>query len=206
MSGYCSVNDVRAISNTKRTDAEITTLIDIASARVNQDIQIYVDKELVQSISNVKLNSIDGTTTDFYVQNWPIGDYDNDFDADASDVTVYAEENNAETELTVSSITAADGKIVMDSAPSSGIIMRITYCYLPRHIGLDHELIKRATAYLTAFMCQSKVPAELTKSFTIDRLKLIKSQEDVHIYWNEYQRIINYIKSGTGMMEVGKID
>jgi hypothetical protein len=205
--GYCTVEDVKKICNTKRTDAEISDLIDIASQRVNHDIQIYVYKELISSISNVKLNTIDGTNTDFYTQNWPLGDYDDDYDVDTTDIEMWAEEGNTETQLTdVSSVTASEGKIVMTSAPSSGSILRITYCYLPRHIRLSNNLIKWATAYLTAFMCQSKIPAELAKSYTIDRLKIVKTSEDVHVYWNAYQDYLNQIRSGTGNIEVAEVE
>ena len=202
MSGYASIQDVKDISSTSRTDAEISALIQVASERVNHDMQIYVFKEPVASIDETRMNSVDGTNTEYYVQHYPIGDYDDDFTVDASDVTVWANDGETETELTVASVDSSLGKITMDSAPSSSYTLSITYCYLPQHIDLTSQLIRRATAYLTAFLCQAKVPAELAKSYTIDRLKVVKLADDVHIYLNMYYQIMEQIRSGTGNVEV----
>ena len=204
---YCTTTNVTDICNTQRTTAEITALIGVASARVNRDIQRFVYKEYVTFINDVKWNTNDGSNVTFYTRNWPLGDYDNDFTVGTTDVHMYSWENNVETELTVSSITAADGKVVLSSAPSSGAQLYLTYCYIPKHLsvvsGSVSPIIRDATAYLTAWLCQTKIPAELTKSYTLDRLSVVKTAEDVHRYFLMYQELIMLIN--TGHIEVGAI-
>ncbi len=67
----------------------------------------------------------------------------------------------------------------------------------------SNALIKQATMFLTAFLCQGKVPAELAKSYTLDRLKVIKLPDDVHYYLVKYMETIGYINSGR--IEVGEV-
>jgi hypothetical protein len=201
--GYCTVANVKEITNTKRTDSEITSLINVASGRLNREVQTYIYKEIVTSIDNVKANSVDGSNKDFYTQNWPLGDYDDDFSVSASDVTVTDVNGDTETSITVTSVDATIGKITTTTAPTGTLY--ITYCYLPRHYPITSEIIKRATAYLAAFMCQSKVSSELASSFTVDRLRVTKSKDEVRIYEDEYDRLINYIKFGDGMVATGGI-
>ena len=208
---YCTIDDVKEIMDVPSTitDISIFKLARIASLHLNQDIQVHVYKEKIEYIDNIKTNKINGTNKVFYTKNWPIGDMDNDFMVDEDDVTVYkvrtVNGEETETEVTVSSVDAENGKITLESAPESDSVLYVTYVYTPRHYPVwpnTHELIRRATAYLTAFLLKNKMQDEsLITRYTIDRLTIVRSDEQTKHDYVKYRQLVEYM---LGTMEVAE--
>ena len=84
MAGYCSVADVRNLTNIKTadlSDAQITETILLATAELNSAINCRIYREEVKFIDNTRENDIDGANKTFYVKNFKgkfIADYNND--------------------------------------------------------------------------------------------------------------------------------
>ena len=207
---YCTVQDVKDVMDVPSsvTDEQIFRLSRIASTQVNSDILTHVYKERVQWVDQVKTNDIDGSNTDFYTKNFPLGDLDSDYKVDENDVHVFKVREVSsvltETEVTVSSVDIDDGKITLSSAPESDSELYITYCYTPRHYPVDpvHDLIRRATAYLTAFMLKNKIQDEsIVSRYTLDRLTVVKMADTARHDYNKYRELIDTINN---TMEVGE--
>jgi len=206
---YCSIDDVKEIVDVPSsvTDISIFKLARIASLQINHDIQVHVYKEKIEYIDNIKTNDIDGSNKTFYTKHWPIGDMNNDFMVDEDDVKVYkvrvVNGEEVETEMTVSSVDAENGKIVLEDAPESDSVLYVTYVYTPRHYPVwpTHELIRKAAAYLTAFLLKNKIQDEsLVSRYTIDRLTVVRSPETIRHDYNKYRELVTYMLND---LEVG---
>jgi hypothetical protein len=97
-------------------------------------------------------------TTVFYTERYPIADIDANGTVDKNDVVVYgwANVNDAETKtlLTVSTVTASQGKIKLSATPGADTeVVTCNYRYYPNEI--DATLLNHVTAlyagYLYAF-------------------------------------------------------
>lgn len=199
---YCTVQDVKDIMDVSSSvsDLDIFKISRIASMQINEDLLSKVYREKVEYIDNVKTNNIDGTNTTFYVKNYPIGDYNNDFIVDETDITVIKRRvvsgQYTETELTVSSIDAESGQFVLTSAPESDSVLYVTYAYCPIHYPVDppHELIRQATAYLTSYLLKNKInDGSLVTKYTLDRLSITRMADTVKHDWIQYQNLISKI-------------
>lgn len=157
--GYCSLNDIRHISHLSTTDisdTEMYEILKLSMAQLNADINTEIIREPVFYIDNTRKNLINNSNTDYYVKNWKkyIGDRDDDGDVDSSDVIVYqVASDGTETELTVSSVDANNGKITLETAPASSVRLYVTYNYTPVSVSDPHQLVKLACAYLTSYRC-----------------------------------------------------
>ena len=72
---YCTPNDVRDITNLKAgdiTDTELYKIITFAGNQLNSDINVYVQDEKIEYISNDKQNDIDEDNTTYYTKHYPI--------------------------------------------------------------------------------------------------------------------------------------
>jgi len=153
----CSINDVRAasgLSTTDISDSDLYDLMDMASKETMSMVTVKVIREKVKYIDEVRQNKINGTNTEFYVQNWK-GNYLSDFNyngsIDTGDVTVYlVDSDNNETQATVSSIDISNCKITLSSAPSSDNEMYISYAYSNIDTDTPDPLLSLACSYLAA--------------------------------------------------------
>ena len=206
---YCSVEDVKYVTDVPSdvTDIEIFKLARIASMKINEDIQTHVFREKIEYIDNIKTNKIDGSNKVFYTKNFPVGDMNNDYMVDETDVKVYKQRivsgEYTETELTVSSVDAENGKITLQDAPESDSILYVTYVYTPRHYPVypAHELVRRATAYFTAFLLKTRITGEVTR-YTLDRLTIVKGGQDARTEQLRYKELVQHMFDG---IEIGEI-
>jgi len=153
MSRYCNAQDVRTYTGLKIVDApdlELEEFLDPATRALIDQITVTRDWERMSA------SSADDTV--FYTEKYPIADIDGDGTVDKNDVVVYYWEDldDAETKtlLTVSTVTASEGKIKLSSAPPDDAeAVTCNYRYYPNEI--DSILLKQATAlyagYLYAF-------------------------------------------------------
>ena len=150
--GYCTIPDVRALTDITSSDiddSDLSDLIDLATHMIIEDLTISVHDEQLSG-------NIDGSNTTFTTAYYPIADTDGDKTVTGSDVTVYqwpdSSDPSTKSTVSVSTIYADLGKIVLSSAPASTIDkITCSYSYTWEE-DINWELVKVACAYLTAFL------------------------------------------------------
>jgi hypothetical protein len=171
---YATYTDVRTITGITVAEASndtLTTLITYATAHINSIITARVPDENVQYVDTWKQNTLDGVNTTFYTKKYPLADYDDDGTVSASDITVYYIKNNTRYDITVSSIDASLGKVVLASAPPTDIEgLYITYKYYLLPTGASSLLIKEALCFLTSSIAMSRLDLAFLTRFGLGKL------------------------------------
>ncbi len=142
MSRYCTAQDVRTFTGLGITDAsdlDLDEFLDPATKTLINQITVTRNWELMS------YSALDDTV--YFTEKYPIADITGDMTIDKDDVVVYEWDDLADSEsktlLTVTSVTASEGKITLSAAPSSNYVT-INYRYYPNE--MDWDLIKVATA------------------------------------------------------------
>ena len=201
--GYCSPDDVRIVANLSTSDVSDTALWDIiqfAQASFNKEINSRVIEEKVAFIDNYRQNKIDGSNTTFYVQRsykWYIGDLNNDGEITTTDVEVWNFDpaDDTKTKMVVNSIDWQTGQIVLDEAPASGHMLKITYCYTPVDESTPDEIVKQATAFLAAALAFTKVETRDYDKMSLGKLMVAKLPRGFQNYYQLYRQYLHLIKS-----------
>jgi len=179
------------------SDSNLTSLITWAGSQFNAEVAVKIIEEPVEYIDSYRQNKIDGSNTTYYVQkswDWYLGDLDDDGDVDEDDVTVYSYNPSTDTKtaLTVSSVTDA-GQITLSSTPASNLDLKITYRYMP--LDMDHFLVRRAVAELTAALAYSKVEARDKKKVSLGQLSVQRTPMGFKEFYNRYMQTVSEINS-----------
>ena len=198
---YATTTTVRAVTNitsSELSDSEVSALITIASRQFNSDVNVYHYKEEIKYIDETKDNEINGSNKTFYTKEFPFGDSDDDFDVDTSDITVYSRATDGtETALTVSSITANEGKFVLSSAPSSSVRLFIIYNSVQRSVSDPHALVTNAVTMLTAAYCYSKINVGKAPMFKAGAVSIRRDTEAFRFYEMRYRYFVNAFNDRT---------
>lgn len=199
---YTTTANVRLLSNlitSDISDADVTSLITKATARLNRDINTRVIRERVVYIDRTRKNQIDGSNTTYYVRNWKgkyISDFDDDGDVDTSDITVYqVASDGTETTLTVSTITSADGKFVLSSAPISGVRLYVTYNWVYEDPATPGILIEQACTNLVIALSFEKINRGLSPSQVFGNVRLMRDMKAGSEFYKEYLNLVDKINS-----------
>lgn len=189
--------------------AHKTALIGHCTAILNSDINVKIIREKVEWIDETRENDIDGSNATYYVKlwkDWYLGDLDDDGDVDTSDVTVYqVDSDDVETELTVSTITHDEGKIVLDSAPDSSVDLYITYIRAPVDESTPAKILKIALAQLVAGFAFTKIDPQKIARFRVGKVSITKQSEGAEVFMKQYQKTINRIKERFLEAEEGEV-
>lgn len=181
------------------SDADITSFIAQATAQVNSYINIKVIRERILQIDNTRKNQINGTNATYYVKNWEgkyISDANDDGAVTTADVTVYqVASDGTETVLSVSSVDFDDGKIVLTSAPTSGVRLYITYQWSWTDASTPDVLVENATSFLVAAYCFEKINRGLSPQQVFGNVRLMRDMEAGNEFYKKYQMTIQ--KMGT---------
>jgi len=142
---YCSIDDIYNLTPITQDEADEQTLnyyIDRATESIIKDISILVYDEEVSM-----------EDTYFFTNNHPIADINGDTLIDSSDVKVYgwtnSDDPSTKETLSISSIIAHDGKIILATSPSG--YGKITCDYSYYLCDIDLSKLNKACAYLTAY-------------------------------------------------------
>ena len=195
---YCTVNDVRDLTGLTTSDIgddSLLKLIGYATAKLNSDINVRWWDEKVEYIDDTKENTMDGSNTIFYVKHPYIGDADNDGDIDASDVYAYTvDSEGTRADVTVSSIDDTSiGKLTLDTAPDSDLVLYFCYYQSPLDESTPHELIKQACIALTGAMAYQRIPDGSVKSFRLGSFSVVRMKSDSARYYEEYYNLVRRI-------------
>lgn len=195
--GYCSVANIRsltALTTTDVSDADVTTLIGFASEQLNADMNVEEFEEKIEYIDETKENLIDGSNTTFYTKFFPIGDYDNSFVVDTSDIEVsQVASDGTKTTLTVSTLTAKTGAFTLSAAPAASVKLLVTYVHVKRRVDTIHPLVRTASAILTAAYCYSKTIIGKPGHFRLGNFTLFRDTEAYNKYYAQYVKLLTEI-------------
>lgn len=199
---YCTYNEVNDLTNVTSSDianADITKIIAKATVELNSKINIPEKREYVSYIDSTRKNTIDGSNTTFYVQNWNgkfLADNDNDGDVDTSDITVYqVDSNGVETTLTVSSVTHNLGKFVLSSAPIPGVSLYVTYSWCYKDVSTPDNLVKLACIFLTAAYCYGKLNIGRAPTLKVGSKTITRDMKSPESYREMAYSLINDINN-----------
>jgi len=195
---YCTVEDVRNITNIKTndlTDTEIANLIEYCGAQLNADINVFHEEEKLTYISNTKENTVNGTNTTFYTRTYPIGDSNNDMAVTTADTVVYQyDQDGNKTELSVDSVNAATGQIDLTTAPANTIqAVTVTYKNSPIRVDLPDQLIKMACALLTAAWAYTKLNVGKAPRWRMGSTQIWRDMDSFKTYYDKYLKILTQI-------------
>jgi len=203
--GFCSVTDVRNMTNITTddlNDTQVANIIQQAMKQVNRDINVEVFREKVGQIDEMRKNSINGSNTTFYVQNWNgryIADANDDGDVTPSDIqVVYRDSDGTEAESSVSSVTSAGGQFVMATAPTSEQEVYVTYQWAARNPDTPDTLINLACTLLSSAYCYSKINIGMAIKTDFGNTKITRHMDSYNHYIERYNDIINKINASWG--------
>ena len=184
------------------SDADVASLITEATAQMNGDINTRVVREKIVSIDDTRENLIDGSNTTYYVQNWEtkfIGDANDTGTVTTADITVYqVDSSGTETELTVSTITADEGKFVLSSAPTSGVRLFVTYVYTLIDVATPAGAVSLAAALLTAAFCYEKINRGMSPQQVYGNVRFMRDMRAGNEYFQRYENEIAKINGEMG--------
>lgn len=190
-----TVNDIRdliSLDTTAISDEILMRLIKKAQIKLARDLYIHVEEERVGYIDEEKDNDIDGTNDTLYTKYYPIVDANQDGVVNISDVHVYKFDNNGvRTEVTLTSITASLGKIVMSEVTDQNYSYRITYCTMYQNI-TDSDL-NLLVSFFVSGLCYLKADPSVLKHF--DTLDVIRMPDGADRYFKQYNEYLYSVKS-----------
>jgi hypothetical protein len=197
-----TISDVRLLTNLTTSDisdANVTSLIGLATAEIFTKINIKVVREKIAYIDATRKNDIDGVNKTYYVRNWK-GAYlsDSNFDGNVTilDVKVHTvDSNNTETEATISSITYNQGKFVLSNAYDSSYDLYVTYSYCYYDPVTPDPLLKLATTYLVASYSYLKTDAGVS-DIKFGNVRINKQLSSSYgMYYDRYLDIMSKLNS-----------
>lgn len=186
------VRDIISLTTDAVSDETVMRLIKKAQIKIARDLYVHVEEERVSYIDEEKDNDIDGENQTLYTRYYPIVDANQDGLVNTSDVHVYKFDNNGvRTEVTLSSITASLGKIVLSEVTDQNYSYRITYCTMYQNI-TDSDLELLCTFYV-AGLCYLKAEPAVLKHF--DTLDVIRMPDGADKYFKQYKDLLRDVKS-----------
>jgi len=212
--GYCTVEDIRDVTNLTAadiTDGNLCRLITLSCQQLNRDVQVYIEEERIFSIpgwEGVKTNDVDGTNVTYYTVHYPIGDSNNTFKVDVSDITVYEIDSSTtpstKTVLTVSSITPNSGQFVVATpASTSDKTLFVTYYCSPLSMSDPHPLIRMAAMQLTAAWAYQKINVGKSPKFKLGNVQIARDMDSFKVWMQRYKETLLEI-SARSMVDYGE--
>lgn len=191
----CTVNDIRdivSLTTEAVSDEVVNRLIKKAQIKIARDLYVHVEEERVSYIDEEKENLLDGSNDTLYTRYYPIVDANQDGLVNTSDVHVYKFDNNGvRTEVTLTSITASLGKIILSELTNTNYSYRITYC--TRYQNITDSDLNLLCTFLTAGFCYLKADPSVLKHF--DTLDVIRMPDGANRYFNQYNELLKTVKS-----------
>jgi len=195
--GYCTVDDIRTVTNIKPSqisDTQLANLIEFAAAQLNSDINVYHEDEVVSYIDETKSNEVDGTNLKFFTKHYPIGDMNNDFRVNTSDIRVFQVDSQGnKSELGLSQINAETGEFRLNDAPTSDKKLYLKYFSTQRLVDPTDALVKMACILLTAAWGYSKLNIGKADRFRMGSMTVFRDTDAYHEYYMKYMKMVTAI-------------
>ena len=199
---YVTPTKIRLFSNLSTSDivdADIAAMIAEVTKTVNEDINVLEVREWINYVNESRRNDINGTNTTYYVRNYHgkyISDTNNDGIVDTTDVIVYrVDSSGVEDTVTVTAVDSANGKITLETAPTSAYRYYVTYAWAYANSQTPDNRISLATACLTVAYCYAKINWGRAPRQEWRNIKLYRHMESFDLWENRYRSIINGINN-----------
>ena len=196
------IRDLTNLEVADISDNEVDALILCATAQLNSDINTSVTRELVVQIDNTRKNEINGVNTTFYTENWKgkyIGDRNDDGTITTDDVVVYlVASDGTETTATVSSVSSSEGKFVLSSAPTSGVIMYVSYHWCFEDPDTPGAKISLACALLTIAYAYEKINRGMSPQQVYGNVRFMRDMRAGNEYFKRYENEVAKINASMG--------
>ncbi len=199
--GYCSIAEIRAITDISINDVSdlaLQEIIPYATKLLNGDVQIHIDDELVEYIDGEKENKIDGSNVTYYTKRTYIGDADDDGLVNTGGLYVYTLDSDGT--RTTATITSIDdpriGKFTLASAPSTPQSLYISYPVAPVNMQTD-GLVKMACIYLIAALASTKLDAGQLRTYRVGKTYVSRETSKYADYLTKYKDLLLKIRRGT---------
>lgn len=217
---YCDIALVRTIGapdSSEVRDAKVRDIRDnVATGRLNSDIQTEVAKEKVIEINDSKDNAVDGENTTFYLEKThnsfrALGDRNDDGVIDGDDIKAWTHidgdrisvdvaeivdpvEGEFEAGLNLVYTNADETQYDLDPLPSDADLY-ISYKHAPADMAKPNSMVEVACAQLTAAFCYSNIETQKLKNFTIGDVTIRKQSQGFGLMMDQYtesmRRIVN---------------
>jgi len=197
--GYCSVEEVRMLTNIRSADindTQLATLIEFSGTQLNNDINVLEEDERVLYMDEEKENDIDGTNLVYYTRQYPIADRNNDFRVTTADMEAYTINSDGfRTSYTITQVNAATGQFRVALAPGSDEKLFVTYSHTKRRVdNPNHDkLIKMACIMLTASYGYGKLNIGKADRFRMGSLTVFRDKKAPDIYYKRYITLLAQI-------------
>lgn len=197
-----SVKLVTGLTTSDISNVDLGLLIEVAQKEVLLQTNQKVVRERVLYLDETRENLIDGSNTTYYVSNWKgtyLSDSNFDLDVDVDDVEVYSvASDGTETNLTISSITYDEGKIVVASAPNN-VYLYISHSFNYFNPVTPDPLLKLATEYLAGAYAYMRIDSKNKKTVKFGNTSITnfnQSESTYHFLYNKYLSIIQQLNEG----------
>jgi len=201
---YCVYGDINLMSNITSSDVaneDITNLIAEATKQINSDINVEVIREPISPIDNTRENKINSSNKTYYVRNWNgkfLADHNSDGEITKDDVIVYqVTSDGTETTPTITSVDDDDCSITLESAPSSGVRLYVTYSYSTVRQLVDNvdEKLKLACVFLATAYCYAKINIGRAPNVQFGTTRIARHMDSYNHYYERYLDLIRQINS-----------
>lgn len=196
MAGYTTTAKVRertGLSTSEVGDTELDTLILDASLEINNQLNVKVFNEKVTNLGGWKTNYIDSSNATYYTREYPLGDKGDDFTVGTADVYCYSVYGSTKTVYSVSAIDDdEEGKFTLTTAPAVGVVLYVTYEYLP--ISITDAMIAKVCTELSAFYAVKRIHGRGIKEYRLGALTIKKGDSVGKEFFDEYDRTLNQIR------------
>ena len=191
-----NIRNLTSITADMVSDDDLAAIIIYGSRQLNEDIQIYERKERIKQFSDIKLNTIDGSNTTYYVKNGFIGDLNDDFEVTASDVEVWGEKEGVRTDFTVSSVDASEDQYTLSAAlANDGSIYYHKYKFARQRMDTPAPIVQVAALQIVAAWAMSKLNVGKATRFHLGNMTVFRDTNAYEHYMRRYDETIAKINS-----------
>ena len=197
---WTTADDVRLLTGLTTSDIsddDLDSLIGKAQLEVLVQINTKVIREEIDEIDETRTNAIDGTNKTYYIKNWLgnfISDADFDLSVGASDVIVFAVDDNDSSEktLTTESVTYDEGKFEVTTEENNASLY-VSYSYSSFDPVIPDPLLKLATEYLASSYAYMRIDAGQKKKVKFGNVEIVNSTGRAgssNFFYTKYEDIL----------------
>lgn len=195
--GYCTVDEVRQVTNIKASDVSDThlaTMIELAGSQINNEMNIKHIDEKIEYLDEVRQNKTDGVNSTYFTKHYPIADTNNDFRITIGDMSAYqVDSEGTKTILDITQVNVETGEFRLRTAPDADKTVYVTYSHCQRVVDPVDTLVKMATIFLVASYAYGKINVGKAKRFRMGNLTVFRDMDAWKTYMSHYRTIMGLI-------------
>lgn len=202
---YCDIQKIRLVAglgSDRISDSELRDLRDdVATPKINEDVNTIIMDEKVDYISTDKENNIDGSNKTFYAREVDaeynfIGDFNDDGVVDDSDLEAFQVADGERTDLSVTLVDHETGELTIEKPNGDAVKegdIYLNYAVAPADEKTPSKMIEIACAQLTGMFGHSNVSIENFNNFSIGSVTVDDSDSSSSELFRDYQKTLMQI-------------